>query len=91
MKIDWSEWFMEPKDGFMYITNPSKSISLFESIPHAKGTCDIDDPSKWLKDYCKNIIRNYAVQLQLQEWNNKSIPVEDNLDYVENEAERRGL
>jgi hypothetical protein len=96
MKIDYSTWIICVKDDsglYVNIEKPSEGIVLYANMDvytHAPGMTG-DDPIKYIKELAKKTIKHYYVQQQMKYLNGKQISVEDNLDYIENEAERRGL
>jgi hypothetical protein len=94
MKIDYSKWVIKIND------NDFTNIELINTETNEKtwqyfGNLDKkdigEDPLKFIKLECKKRIKEMEVWGQLNRLRGKQIQVEDNLDYIENEAERRGL
>jgi len=98
MKIDYSKWYFTPTSngqyfsGLLKIFNPAENIELSHYVYGSKGSLDpTDDPLKHIKEVCKLEIRNWYLNREYDKLVDQKIPIEDNLDYVENEAEKRGL
>lgn len=93
MKIDFSKWIIVPLDTYnVSIENPSEGVKIACGLSYESSKLDnYDDPLKFIKDHAKRQILLYYINSQLIYHTGKSISVEDNLDYVEKEAERRGL
>jgi hypothetical protein len=92
MKIDWSEWYFQISADWsenITATNSKTGASVFLGNLD-KLKCG-DDPAKVIKERVKEKISRWYNDEQIREWKGKTIPVEDNLDYIENEAEKRGL
>jgi hypothetical protein len=92
MKIDWSKW------SFKISNDWNESIIAFNSetgksihMGTLKNTKYLDDPARTIKEAVKEMIREAETQDQIRTWIDTQLPVEDNLDYIENEAEKRGL
>lgn len=92
MKIDWSKWTFKVSDVWstdIIIVNKSDDTYLRMNIK--PPTVAIDDVDKYIKEQCKIQIAASLVNSRLRQLHDKTLPVEDNLDYIENEAEKRGL
>jgi hypothetical protein len=90
--IDWSKWTFHIRDDWdetVTARNDEKNISIF--IGNFKDVEYKDDAAQAIKEAVKNAIRKWYISEQLKQWKGQTIPVEDNLDYIENEAKRRGL
>jgi hypothetical protein len=98
MKIDWSKWvFVARRDstGFWVsdgcVENHTDNIFIPISFKEQDKNIDTDNIDKWIKEQCKNEIRKYHIDKRLKELKDQQIPIEDNLDLIENEVERRGI
>jgi 23S rRNA G2445 N2-methylase RlmL len=91
--IDWSKWTFTVENGWsgiIHAVNASENttVNVSNFNKHIKYT---DDAAKCIKDAIKKAIRQHYVDKQLENWKGQTLPVEDNLDYIENEPQRRGL
>lgn len=50
-----------------------------------------DDPMEYLKLRARRQIMSHYLSRQINYFQGQSIPVQDNLDYIEKEAKKRGL
>jgi hypothetical protein len=107
MKIDWSKWYFRPQEqtdaqgnkyfsGTILLSNPSENVTYFyylfgDDDFNKTALSAPDDALKLIKEYCKREIRRNIVNFELNRLAGQQLPIEDNLDYIENEAERRGL
>jgi hypothetical protein len=92
MKIDWLKWSFTISDNWaddVTIHNSETGENIF--VGSFRNIKYLDDPAKTIKETVKEKIEEVLTQRQIKEWRGKQISVEDNLDYIENEAEKRGL
>jgi hypothetical protein len=94
MKIDWSKWsfIVDASIWSEVVTAINKSEYIAINVSGFNKHIEYSDNAvKCIKEAVKKCIRQYYVEQQLKKWSGQTIAVEDNLDYIENEAERRGL
>ena len=94
MKIDFSKWIIVPQQDTysLSVENPTEGTKLFVGLNYLMQELDdVKDPMLFLKKLAKRAIIQHYLSAQTQYLVGKQIAVEDNLDYIENEAEKRGL
>lgn len=94
MRIDYSKWIItfRGSDGTsISIENHLEGVTLWIYFNSLSDSVPGDDPIQHIKELAKIEIRKHYLKQQLMKLSNKTLQVEDNLDYIENEAERRGL
>lgn len=92
MKIDYSQWtFKISGDWDENVLLQNTITGDIVNVGRLNKFKDGDDPAAIIKLRVKELLLEHCINEQIREWKNKSIPVEDNLDYIENEAQKRGL
>jgi hypothetical protein len=92
MKIDWSKWTFTINENWTDNAIAMNSeTGVHVNLGKLEKFKNEDNIPQVIKEKVKEGIRKCYIEEQIKIWKGQTIPVEDNLDYIENEAEKRGL